>query len=383
MHVAAFVLGILLIVITWGGVIAVFVVPRGRSLFQRLPSRLIFTVYRLFVWGSHLFRKFRNKDGLLAAAGAIALVVQLLSFLTAFMFGYALALIPWAHSFSLAIRESAAALFIVGIADFTRHTNEYLIVFAAVSGAVSIAIQIGYLPVIYQSFSRRESLVTMMEARAGVPAWGPEVLIRAELVGTRDALPDFYKEWELWSADVAESHSTYPVLNLFRSPRPGFSWMLSLLAVMDACALHLSLAPTQAPSEARLCLRMGFSALRRIAKTLGWSFNIDPKPDDPIDLTFDDFAQAVEQLRDVGFPIEREASDAWPHFHGWRVNYEALGYRFADFLVTPHAPWTGPRKHLPASLAPPERPPHREPTGEIHSDTRFRPRPGGESTPTP
>lgn len=376
MRVVAFVVGIVLIVATWGGVIAVFVIPRGRSLFQRLPSRLIFSVYRLFVWASHLFRAYRDKDGLLAAAGAIALVVQLLSFLTVFAFGYALALVPWAHSFSLAIRESAAALFIVGIATFTRHTNEYLIVFAAISGAVSIAIQIGYLPVIYQSFSRRESSVTMMEARAGIPAWGPEVLIRAELVGIRDALPDFYKDWELWSADLAESHSTYPVLNLFRSPRPGFSWVLSLLAVMDACALHLSLAPSQAPSEARLCLRMGFTALRRIAKTLGWLFAIDPKPDDPIDLSFDDFAQAVEQLRDVGFPIERETSDAWPHFHGWRVNYESLAYRFADYLMTPHAPWSGARRHLPADLAPPERPPHREPTGEIRSDTRFRPQPG-------
>ncbi len=380
MRVAAFVVGIFLIVSTWGGVIAVFVIPRGRSLFQRFPSRLIFGVYRLFVWASHLFRNFRDKDGLLAAAGAIALVVQLLSFLTLFAFGYALALIPWAHSFPLAIRESAAALFIVGIADFTHHTNEYLIVFAAISGAVSIAIQIGYLPVIYQSFSRRESLVTMMEARAGVPAWGPEVLIRHELVATIDALADFYKQWELWSADVAESHSTYPVLNLFRSPRPGFSWLLSLLAVMDACALHLSLAPSQAPSEARLCMRMGFTALRRIAKTLGWPYDIDPKPDDPIDLSFDDFAQAVEQLRDVGFPIEREADAAWPHFHGWRVNYEALAYRFADYLVTPHAPWSGPRRHLPAGLAPPDRPPHREPTGEARSDSRFRPRPGGSPT---
>jgi hypothetical protein len=380
-RVVAFAFGIALIVSTWGGVIAVFVVPRGRSLFQRGPSRVIFGVYWLFVWGSHLFRQFRTKDGLLAAAGAIALVVQLLSFLTLFLFGYALALIPWAHTFPLAIRQAAAALFIVGIVQFTTHTNEFLIVLAAISGAVSIAIQIGYLPVIYQAFSRRESLVTMMEARAGIPAWGPEVLIRAQLVGTTDALPDFYSEWELWSADVAESHSTYPVLNLFRSPRPGFSWVLSLLAVMDACALHLSIAPSKAPSEARLCLRMGFSALRRIAKTLGWPFSIDPKPDDPIDLTFDDFAQAIEQLRDVGFPIEREADDAWPHFRGWRVNYESLSYRFADFLVTPHAPWSGTRKHLAATLAPPERPPHREPTGEVRPDDRFRPRPQG--TPGP
>jgi hypothetical protein len=379
-RVVAFVAGIVLIVVTWGGVIAVFVVPRGRSLFQRTPSKLIFGVYRVFVYASRPLRSFRSKDGLLAAAGAIALVVQLVSFLALFLFGFALALIPWAHTFPLAIRQSAAALFVVGIADIRADTNEYLVVFAAVSGAVSIAIQIGYLPVIYGAFSRRESLVTMMESRAGVPAWGPEVLIRHELVATLDALPDFYRDWELWAADIAESHSTYPVLNLFRSPRPGFSWVLSLLAVMDASALHLALAPSQAPSEARLCLRMGFTALRRIAKTLNWPFATDPKPDDPLELSFDEFAQAVEQLRDVGFPIEREPNDAWPHFHGWRVNYEALSYHFADYLMTPHAPWSGPRRHLPAQLAPPDRPPHREPGGRLIDETRFRPRPGSGPT---
>ncbi|MGA8297192.1 MAG: hypothetical protein WB770_09145 [Acidimicrobiales bacterium] len=375
MRVAAFVVGIILIVATWGGVIAVFVVPRGRSLFQRLPSKLIFGVYRLFVWMTHLFPRFRSKDGVLAAAGALALVVQLISFLALFVIGFALALVPWTHGFPLAIRQAASALFIVGIADIQSHTNEYLVVFGAVTGAVSVAIQIGYLPVIYGSFSRREALVTMMESRAGVPAWGPEVLIRQELVATLDSLPDFYREWESWSAEVAESHSTYPVLNLFRSPRPGFSWLLSLLAVMDAAALHLALAPSVAPSEARLCLRMGFTALRRIAFTLHWSFDRDPKPDDPLELTYDDFAQAVEQLRDVGFPIEREPQEAWPHFHGWRVNYETLAYRFADYLVTPHAPWSGPRKHLRPDVLPPDRPPHREPSGEVHEEGRFRPNP--------
>lgn len=380
MRVLAFAFGLVIVVGTWGGVIAVFVIPRGRSLFQRLPSRLIFGVYRLFVWASHLFSEFRDKDGLLAAAGAIALVIQLLVFLALFMIGYTLALIPWAHHFPLALREAASALFIVGISSVQQHTNEYLVVSAAVTGAIAIAVQIGYLPVIYQSFSRRESLVTMMESRAGVPAWGPEVLIRHELVATLDALKDFYKDWEDWSADVAESHSTYPVLNLFRSPRPGFSWVLSLLAVMDAAALHLSVAPAQAPSEARLCLRMGFTALRRIARTLGWPFDLDPKPDDPIDLSYDDFAQAVEQLRDVGFSIEREPEEAWPHFRGWRVNYEPLAYRFADYLMTPHAPWSGTRRHLRADLVPPDRPPHRNPSGEVIDDTRFRP--GRRPSPT-
>jgi len=372
-RVVALVAGLLIIAIDWGALIATFVVPRGHSFFQRLSSFVIFSVYQVFVWSSHLLSDFEAKDGLLAAAGAIALVVQLITFLAAFLFGFALALIPWAHSFPVAVRQSAASLFIVGLAHVQSNTNEFLIVAAAVSGAIAIAMQIGYLPVIYQSFAARETLVTLMESRAGIPAWGPEVLIRHELVATLDALPAFYQSWELWSADLAESHGTYPVLNLFRSPVAGDSWVLSLLAVMDAAALHLALDPDSAPSEARLCLRMGFTALRRVARTLRWPFDKDPLPEAPIELTYDEFAQAVEQLQDVGFPIERTTEEAWPQFRGWRVNYEALAYRFADFLITPHAPWSGTRRHLPPSLVPPARPPHRTPGGGTIDQYRFRP----------
>jgi hypothetical protein len=372
-HIAEFVIGLIIVVANWGGLIAVFVIPRGHSYFQRLPSFLVMSVYRLFVWATHLFPKYKSKDGLLAASGAISLVAQLVFFLVTFLFGFALALLPWAHTFSAAVQQAASGLFIVGLAHVEVHTNEYLIVIAAVSGAIAIAMQIGYLPAIYQAFASREALVTLMESRAGVPAWGPEVLIRHELVTTLDALPDFYRDWELWSAAVAESHGTYPVLNLFRSPRPGDSWVLSLLAVMDAAAIQLSVNPDGAPSEARLCLRMGFTALRRIAITLGWHYNPDPTPEDPIDLTFDEFSQAIQQLSDVGFPMTRDAEEAWVHFRGWRVNYEALAYRFADFLVVPHAPWSGPRRHLRADLVPPARPPHRTPGGGTIDPNKFRP----------
>src|SRR6202042_2948825 len=101
-----------------------------------------------------------------------------------------------------------------------------------------------------------------LESRAGSPAWGPELLARHRLVGIVDQLPSLYADWERWAADVAESHTTYPVLIYFRSSRPLDSWVLSLLAILDSAALYLALAPSRAPSEARLCLRMGYTCLR-------------------------------------------------------------------------------------------------------------------------
>jgi len=78
------------------------------------------------------------------------------------------------------------------------------------------------------------------------------------------------------AADVAESHSIYPILLLFRSPEPWLSWMLGLLAVLDAAAMQLSLSPSTAPSQARLCLRMGFTLTNRIATSLGWKVTSTP-----------------------------------------------------------------------------------------------------------
>jgi hypothetical protein len=141
---------------------------------------------------------------------------------------------------------------------------------------------------------------------------------------------------------VAESHTTYPVLAYFRSARPLDSWVTGVLAVLDSAALYLAISPSRAPSEARLCLRMGFTSLRDIAEALGMSYDPDPSPDDPIALGYQEFADAVRDLRRIGFPVEQSAEAAWPQFRGWRVNYERIASQLARHLLAPPAPWTSP-----------------------------------------
>src|SRR5262249_20265591 len=120
---------------------------------------------------------------------------------------------------------------------------------AAVSGLIVIALLIGYLPVLYSAFNRRETTVSMLESRAGQPAWGPEILWRHQRIGIMDSMPEFYARWEEWCADVAESHSTYPVLLFFRSPHHLRSWLTGLIAVLDSAAMYMALCPASAPSE--------------------------------------------------------------------------------------------------------------------------------------
>src|SRR5262249_59310680 len=105
--------------------------------------------------------------------------------------------------------------------------------------------------------TRGELAVPRGEALAGSPPWGPELLARQALIGDVAYLPKVYERWTEWAADIAESHTNYRALAYFRSPDPQTSWLLGLLAVLDAAALHLALNPGTAPAEARPLLRVG------------------------------------------------------------------------------------------------------------------------------
>ena len=174
-------------------------------------------------------------------------------------------------------------------------------------------------------------------------------------------LPKVYERWTDWAADIAESHTNYRTLAYFRSPDPRTSWLLGLLAVLDAAALHLALNPGTAPPEARPLLRVGYITMRKLARNLGMPVNEDPHPDDPLALTREEFGAAMDRMRRAGWVFERDPDEAWPHFHGWRVNYEAAAYALARSLDLPPAVWSGtrPRHRPPPQL--PVRPPHREP----------------------
>ncbi len=366
MNVVAFVAGLIVVVFTSASVLFTIVLPREPRGFERLSSMVNRAVLLAFIGIARSARTYERKDAFLAPVAPVALVGQLAVWAGCFIVGYALMLEDTTHNFASALAQASGALFTVGTIDLSGRANFALDIAAGATWVVIVALQIAYLPALYQAFNRRESLVAMLESRAGVPAWGPELLARHQLVGIIDTLPQFYSDWEQWSAELAESHTTYPVMLLFRSPDPWFSWLVGLLAVLDGAAMHLALAPATASSQSRLCLRMGFTALNRIAKVLGWKVDPDPNPEGPIDLTFEEFEEAVAMLDHVGFPMERTAQQAWPDFRGWRVNYEAVAYRLCDHLTAPPAPWSGSRRHLRSGVVAPLRPPQRSPVLDEH-----------------
>ncbi|HVW82262.1 MAG TPA: hypothetical protein VHB69_15120 [Mycobacteriales bacterium] len=354
-------LGAFLVVFTSVSVLRTLVIPRASlGPIGRTVDRGVDWLFQLV---TRRMDSYEERDTVLAAQAAVYLVTLLGVWLAGFLVGFGFALWPSTHNLGLALRESGSSMFTLGFVAPTGGGIWALDVLAAACGLFVVAAQIGYLPTLYSAFNRRETEVTLLGSRAGTPPWGPELLIRTRygIQNDRDDLPAFYAAWERWAADVAESHSNYPVLMRFRSPQPMSSWLVGLLAVMDSAAMLLAVAPSRERIEPRLCLRMGFTALRQMCRAVGFEVDQDPDPDAPTQLTFEEFESAVRRLRAVGFEVERSAEEAWPHFRGWRVNYEPLAYALAYKTDAVPALWSGPRRWSYEPVAP-IRPPNRAPS---------------------
>lgn len=356
----AFAVGLAIVSVTALSAAKMLVVPRAKRSGVSWPVER--ATWRFIQMIARRLGSYERIDSFLAGAGAAKLAALAACWLALFWVGYALMLLPFVdRTLADALRESGSSMLTLGFASSDSAGATAVDFLASLSGFGLITLFIAYLPTLYSAFSRRETLVTTLDSRGGSPPWGPEILARHQLVEIVDDLADFYDEWEAWAADIAESHSNYPILISFRSPLPERSWLIGLLAVCDAAAMHLALCPSSAPSQARLCVRMGFVCFRTLADTVGISYDPDPRPDDPIELTYDDFLAAVEHLDRAGFAAERPPEEAWPHFKGWRVNYEKIAYAMADHIVAPPTAWSGPRSILGEPAYYPERPAHRDP----------------------
>jgi len=345
------VIGTAVVLGTAWSVLTTLIVPRrGRS---NIP-RVVFIINRsIFHFIADKTSSYERQDRILAAQAPVQLIAQVVAWLALFQLGFGLLMWPFNGNGGLgsAMEQAGSALCTLGY--LVPHTSGVaaLDALAALCGLGTVALQIGYLPTLYAAFNRREALITLLDSRAGVPSWGPELLSRTHYglgtgISAVGELPELFEAWEAWSADVSESHTTYVPLVWFRSPRPLSSWVTAQLAVLDAAALYLALLPDATGLiQARLCLRGGFTCLGNIARALRIPIPVDADPSEGISLSFDEFVEAVGRLRQVDFPIQRPIEDAWMDFSGWRVNYEAAAYALAWATDAPPALWSGPRRH--------------------------------------
>jgi hypothetical protein len=353
--------GVLLVLAAGASVVGTLIVPRQvGGWLTRWVDRSVDGAFRMVTRG---ITDYRRRDRVLAAQAAAILLAQLGAWLGISFIGYWLLLWPFVTGgVTSAFTAAGSSLFTLGFSEPAGTAPAVIVFAAAATGLVIVTLQIAYLPTLYAAFNRRETEVALLNARAGVPSWGPELLARTHYalgsgMSTIDTLPDLYARWERWAADVAESHTTYLPLVRFRSPRPLSSWVTALLAVLDSAALFLALSPKSAPVvPARLCLRGGFRCFSQIAQAMGIEVPDESDPGGAISLSYQEFLEAIDRMREVDFPIERKPADAWTDFVGWRVNYEQAAYAVAAALDAVPALWSGPRRHH-ARAIPPIRPP--------------------------
>ena len=200
-----------------------------------------------------------------------------------------------------------------------------------------VALVIGYVPVLYQAFSRREVSVALLDARAGSPPTSTELLRRHAFEGGEEALTVLLAEWERWSAEILESHISYPILCYYRSQHDNQSWLSALVAVLDSCALLISIMEGTPARQAQLTFAMARHALI----DLGHVFHLEGKAKEAEAqdrLPAVEFARLCEVLGDIGMRMCGDPASA-SRLRAIRVLYEPHAIALSEYLRMPLPTW--------------------------------------------
>ena len=237
--------GVLLAVVLWDA-FETIILPRrvsGRIRLTKLFYRFTWKPWR----GTARLLSGRRRDAFLSFYGPLSLILLLALWAAGIVFAFGL--LQWAAgsaltmagvpSFGADVYMSGTTFFTLGLGDVVPRTplSKLLTTVEAGMGFAFLAVVIGYFPVIYQSFSRREVAISLLDARAGSPPSAGELLWRHRGDPGAAALADLLREWERWAADVLESHLSYPPLAYFRSQHFNESWVAALTTILDTSAI--------------------------------------------------------------------------------------------------------------------------------------------------
>jgi hypothetical protein len=337
-RLVALVAGIAIVLLTVWSVFTSLVLPRAAS--SRMMRGLARILGGSARWLAPRLPSYEVRDRVLSVVGPATMVTLFAIWLSLILLGFSL-MIWWDSGvdFLDAVGVAGSSITTLGFATARGAGARALEILAAGIGLGVVALEIAYLPALYSAFATRETEVTLLSARGGTPAWGPEILARHFWLQTMDELPPLYSDWERWASAVSESHANYPGLIWFRSPESSRSWLVGLVAMMDSAALYHAASPQLTPRQARLCLSMGIRCLRSMAGALHIPYDPDPLPTGSIRLTRPEFEEGFRRLEEVHFPLERDLDESWRHFQGWRVNYEPIVDALTQLIAPTPAPW--------------------------------------------
>lgn len=235
---------------------------------------------------------------------------------------------------------SGTTIFTLGLGDVIPRSlwARELVILEAGMGLGFVAVVIGYLPVLYSSFSRREVSIALLDARAGSPPTATELIRRHSFEGGTEALILLLEEWERWSAELLESHISYPQLCYFRSQHDNQSWLASLTAILDTCSVLISSIQGRSARQAQLTFAMARHAIADLTQVFGQK----PLPP-PVDrLTAEQFQKMCSQLSNSGVRLCADRNSA-ARLNRMRSLYESHAYAMSVYLALPLPPWVADR----------------------------------------
>jgi hypothetical protein len=296
-----------------------------------------------------------RQQSFLGYFGPLSLIMLLAFWAACLIFGFALLQYGFGGheqlgnepiTFGRLIYHSGETFFTLGYGDILPITGiaRALSVIESGMGFAFLGVVIGYIPVVYSSFSRREIQISMLDARAGSPPTATELLVR--LAGSSEnpeieqiALDGVLRDWERWAAELLESHISYPVLSFFRSQHSNQSWLGALTTILDVTSLILSGIEGVHPGQAKLT----FAMARHAAVDLAQVVNARYDPLAPSRLTDETYDTLREKLAAAGLTLRTDDA-ARQKLDKLRSMYEPYVYSTAYNLLLSIPPWKHPEK---------------------------------------
>jgi hypothetical protein len=304
----------------------------------RLARWFYWTTWRVWRLAASGFPAGKRRESFLSLYGPLSLLGLFAVWVAGLIFAFGL--LHWSLGTTLQPVEgpgdlpiylyfSGTTLTTLGYGDVVavRPLGRLLSVLEAALGLGFLACVMGYLPVLYQAFSRREVTISLLDARAGSPPSAAEFLSRAAQARSMPAVMPFLAEWERWAGELLESHLSYPVLSFYRSQHDNQSWIAALATIMDTSAVLMTQVAAIDAYQAQLTFAMARHAAVDLAMTFG---TIASKP--AADRLPAERLQLLrERLRSAGLKLRDEAA-AETKLTELRAMYEPFVYALADYF---------------------------------------------------
>lgn len=322
------------------------ILPRRAVGHFRLTRLFYVVTWRPWLWLASRVRHPRRRETLLSFYGPLSLVFLIAAWAAVLLLGFGLIYFGFpspftdprgmAHPLLTDLYASGTTLFTLGLGDVVPRILAVrgLMVFESGIGLGFVALVIGYFPVLYGAFSRREVNIALLDARAGSPPTAFELIRRHSFDGGSAALVSLLAEWERWSAELLESHISYPLLCLFRSQHTSQSWLSALVAILDTCALLIAGVQEQSARQAQLTFAMARHALVDIAQIL----SARPGKNLPDRLPPEKFRQIYDHLCQAGVRVCRD-DQSEARLRDLRALYEGYAQALSRYVAMPLPPF--------------------------------------------